>query len=184
VRRSLALLLVVPLVVGLLAAVGASPAQARPVPQRADPHDAPYPIDTRLVRLFPRLKDYVTIQAYSRTYRAGPRFNGMDVYYDTRGGLAADYRLLWAFGGDGDGFKRFQLLRVNGTDVVSTVDCPGISAKGRKRIRAIEAYVPRSCLTIRKKIGVKVITWDFKRYRRGTPVRGVSDVVPNRGWLR
>ncbi|WP_340539996.1 hypothetical protein [Nocardioides sp. GXZ039] len=146
--------------------------------------DAGSQYDTHQIVLYPAYRGWVAVQAYSNTYDVGPKFNGMDISYDTKGGRAADYRLIWDFRNDGDGHQRFVLLRVNGSDAISRVNCPSLTGKGRPRINAIEVLVPRNCMRIRKKVGVQVQTWDYTRYRKGNPVRGYRDKAPNRGWLR
>lgn len=166
-----------------LLVLGADAAHA--VSGRNDPNDAAAAIDTRRVRLFPNFKRATVVQLYSNTYRAGRRFNGLDIAYDTRGNRRADYRLIWNFRGDGDRHHLFGLYRANGNRTGARVSCPGISGKGRDRINAIEVAVPRACLAARKRIGIQATTWDYTKYnRRNIPVRGFRDRAPNGSYLR
>ena len=161
-----------------------SPTPAQAATKKRDPHDAPWAIDTRLVRLYQNWKGTVTVQMFSDTYNAGKKFNGLDVYYDTSGNNKADYRVHWGFTKDGDGYSDFGLFKVKGTKILKRVRCPGLSAKGRKKVRNIEVYVPRSCMKIKKRVRIYTLTWDYTKYRKGQPKRGRSDRAPNRGMLR
>lgn len=182
-RRLLALITLLPLVVAGFLTTTATPASAYAA--RNDPaSDAPSGIDTRVARLYENFKNTVTVQMYSNTYRPGAHFNGVEVDYDTAGSSAVDYRLVWSFKGDLDGYDQFVLLRVVGSRRTA-VDCPGMSAKVRGNGHLLEMYVPRSCMSLRKTVGVATRAWDYQRYSAGgVPTRGIYDRAPDRGWMR
>lgn len=160
----------------------ATPAEAARQRVR-DGADAPRPIDTRALYIQRQFRGYVVTTFASPTYDAGRRWNGLEVKYDSRGDRRLDYRLLWAFQGDGDGYELFTLVRGNG----SPVDCPNAQAKTRKRNgwAFVFVYVPRSCLSLTKRVGVQGVTWDYTRYNSsGVPTRGRTDRTPNRTFAR
>lgn len=160
----------------------ATPAEAARQRVR-DRADAPRPIDTRALYVQRQFQGYVVTTFASPTYNAGRRWNGLEVRYDAFGDGRLDFRLLWSFGGDGDGYERFALVRGNGT----LVDCPDAQAKSRKRNgwAFVFVYVPRSCLSLTKRVGVQGVTWDYTRYNSsGVPTRGRTDRAPNRGFAR
>ncbi|WP_170219321.1 hypothetical protein [Nocardioides litoris] len=183
-RRPTALLAVAGLVLTLLSVLTATAPSASAVVRRDDPDDSPVALDTRVVRLFASFRGTVTTQMIGSRYAYGKKFNGIEVYYDTRGGRGADYRLIWGFNRDGDRYQQFGLYRVQGRRVLAPVPCRGLDAKARPRKRTIEVYVPRACLSITKRPGVYTQSWDYTRYRDGRPVRGRVDRAPDRGYVR
>ncbi|GAB4003899.1 hypothetical protein [Nocardioides ultimimeridianus] len=144
-----------------------------------DPHDAPWPYDARSLAKWTNQNGYVVVGFGSPSFRVGGRFNGLTVRLDTRGDSYGDYLVDWSFGGDGDGYSAFALVR-NGT----TVSCPDLTTATKHSNGWMFIYVeiPRYCMTITKTIRVRGQTWDYTSYAAdGHPTRGATDNVPNAG---
>lgn len=161
----------------------ATPAEAAGQRVRDPDGDAANPIDTRVLYVQRQFEGNVVVTFGSPTYDSGRRWNGLEVKYDSRGDGHVDYRLLWSFEGDGDGYEGFVLVRGSG----EAVSCPDAQSKSRRRNGWIFVfvYVPRTCLAVTKRVGVQGVTWDYTRYDdNGVPARGYTDKTPNRTFAR
>lgn len=167
------IIIVLTAIVAVLATM--SPAHAGRI---NDANDRPERYDIDQVRVQRNSNGWYYTAIYGNGFNAGRGFNALEVRYDSRGNRAYDYRLVWAWTGDGDRYKLFGLFTRGGRRV---------SCDYRFRSRDwpwAQMYVDRRCLRATKRVGVKVIAWDYTRYRGGRPVRGYTDVAPNRGYHR